>query len=102
MSKKAKVDPKELLEQLSGKLRAIRRYGFLIFLVFVVALYGFVLLRISSLSNSQPTAEAVSSQVKAAQIPHIDQSLVDQLQSLQDNSVNVKSLFNQARNNPFQ
>ncbi len=74
----------------------------LVFLLFVALLYGFVLLRISNLSNLQPPEEAVNSQVKAAALPHIDQSVVNQLQSLQNNSVNVQALFNQARNNPFQ
>jgi len=83
-------------------LQQARRYGLVLFLVFVALIYGFVLLRINSLTNAQPSADAVSSQVKAARIPHIDQSVVQQLQSLQDNSVSVKSLFNQARDNPFQ
>jgi hypothetical protein len=61
-----------------------------------------VLLRINTLGSTQPSSDAVTSQVQAARIPHIDQSVVRQLQSLQDNSVSVKSLFNQARANPFQ
>jgi hypothetical protein len=102
MSSEPKLDPKEILDKLSSRLQILRRYSFLIFLVFVAALYGFVLFRISTLDSAQPSPDAVSSQVKAAQIPHIDQSVVNQLQSLQDNSVNVKTLFNQTRNNPFQ
>lgn len=99
---KQKLDVDSIIEKLSSRLPIVRRYSFVIFLVFVAALYGFVLFRISALSNSQPSAEAVSSQLQAAQIPHIDQSVVNQLQSLQNNSVNVQALFNQSRSNPFQ
>lgn len=102
MSDKQKVDARALLDRVLSRLQELRRYSFVIFLIFVAVLYGFVLLRISTLNNLQPTTDAVSSQVKAAKIPHIDESVVRQLQSLQDNSVSVKTLFNQARNNPFQ
>lgn len=91
----------DISEKASGVLRRVSRYRFVLFLIFVALIYGFVVLRINSLSNAQPTDDAVNSQVQAARIPHIDQSVVNQLQSLQDNSVSVKSLFNQARANPF-
>lgn len=79
-----------------------RRFSLIIFLLFIACVYGFVIVRINVLNNAQPSPDAVSSQVKADRIPHIDQSVVRQLQALQDNSVNVQALFNQARNNPFQ
>ena len=99
---KDKLNPKSLIEKCTGALRQARRYSYFIFLVFVALLYGFVMFRISSLGSEQPSSAAVSSQVQAAQVPHIDKSVVKQLQSLQDNSVSVQSLFNQARSNPFQ
>jgi hypothetical protein len=99
---KEKAGLKDVLAKCVALLQKVRRYSFAIFLVFVALLYGFVLLRINTLGKEQPSGVAVSSQVKNARIPHIDQLVVKQLQSLQDNSVNVKSLFNQARNNPFQ
>lgn len=102
MSSQPKPDMQAILDKAATTATVFRRYSFLIFLVFVAALYGFLLFRISSLDSQQPSTDAVSSQVKAAKIPHIDQKVVDQLQSLQDNSVSVKALFNQARNNPFQ
>jgi hypothetical protein len=97
-----KFKPAELLDKLKVWLRKVQPYSLIIFLVFVGLIYAFVIWRIHSLSAEQPTADAVSSQVKAAQIPHVDDDVVSQLQSLQDNSVSVQALFNQARSNPFQ
>jgi hypothetical protein len=91
-----------VLDKVVEQSKIVRKYSIAIFIVFIGILYGFLLFQISSLSNAQPTSEAVSGQVKAAQIPHINQSVVNQLQTLQNNSVNVQALFNQARNNPFQ
>ena len=99
---KQKLELRELIEKLAARLAVLRRYSFVIFVVFVAALYGFLLLRVSSLGSAQPSQTAIDSQVQAAAIPHIDQKVVQQLQSLQDNSVTVKALFNQARSNPFQ
>lgn len=94
------------LQELTDKLGLVgsklNRYRVVIFLLFVVILYGFIAYRINTLTNSPPSSASVNNQVNAAQIPHLDPTVVKQLQSLQDNSVNVKTLFNQARNNPFQ
>lgn len=99
---KEKLSLKDFIDKCAAILQKVRRYSFVVFLVFVALLYSFILLRINSLSNAQPSSNAVSSQIQAARVPHIDQAVIKQLQSLQDNSVSVQSLFNQARSNPFQ
>jgi hypothetical protein len=98
---KKSLDIKSFIAKGSGVLKKLRRYSFVLFVVFVAALYGFVVLRISSLSNTQPSSESVAGQVQAAEVPHIDQQAVQQLNSLRNNSVSVQALFNQTRNNPF-
>lgn len=90
-----------LLSTLRSTSERFQRYSFLLFIIFVSALYGFVLLRISSLSNTEPSLEAINTHVKAARVPKIDESIVKQLESLEDNSVSVQALFDQARQNPF-
>lgn len=102
MSVKPTLDTKSLTVKLTGLGRKLRPYRLPAFLLFVALLYGFLLLRINNLANTQPAQDTVTSQVKAAKLPHIDQTVVKQLHSLQDNSVSVQSLFDQARNNPFQ
>lgn len=94
--------PKQLLEIMLRYLVYIRRYSLVVFITFIACLYGFVLIRVNSLIHTQPQAADISQQVKAAAIPHIDQSVVKKLQALQDNSVSVQSLFDHARSNPFQ
>lgn len=91
-----------LLEKLSYVSHIILRYKFALFLIFIVLLYGLIVFRVNVLNSAHPSAEAVDSQVKSARLPHIDQSVVDQLETLRDNSVNVQALFDQERNNPFQ
>jgi hypothetical protein len=97
-----KLDLKSFIAKAGLGVEKIRRFSLILFISFVALIYGFVIFRINSLSNAQPSSESVTSQVKAAQVPHIDKSVVKQIESLHDNSVNVQTLFNEARSNPFQ
>ena len=92
----------KLQAQLSGVLEKLQQYSFIGFLILVSLLYGFLFLRVNSLNNATPTTDAVDNQVQGSHVPHIDQKIVKQLQSLQDNSVSVHTLFEEARANPFQ
>jgi Ca2+/Na+ antiporter len=100
--KASKLDAKVLTELMSSSLQQLRRYTVAFFLLLLVAVYGFVLFKVNQLIGQQPDDAAVSSQIKASATPHIDAATVTQMQALQDNSVRVQSLFDQARSNPFQ
>lgn len=90
-----------LIPKFAQLLRAIKRYQVVIFVVFLAIIYGFLIFRINSLSSQQPSESDITIQAINSKSPHIDQSVVDKIQTLQDNSVQIKSLFNNARNNPF-
>jgi len=79
----------------------LARYTTLWFALLLVAVYGFVLFRIQAAQSATPSTDDVSSQLQATTTPHVDPQVVSQMQSLQDHSVNVKTLFDQARDNPF-
>ena len=87
--------------QLQPLLRRLQQLRVLLFVVIVLAVYAFMGMRIASLRNQQPSSSAVSSATPTAQ-PHIDQATVNKIKQLQDNSVSVQALFNQARQSPFQ
>lgn len=90
------------LNKAGGFARRLQPYSLIAFLVLVGLIYGFLMLRINALGSMEPSESDVTSQVKAAKVPYIDQDVVKQLQSLQDNSVSIQALFDQARSNPFQ
>ena len=103
MSEPANTKPKasltDQLRQLGGLLSS---FAPIIFIVFVIGIYGFVAFQILNARSAAPSPTDVSAQTQAsASAPHIDQQTIDDMQSLQDNSVNVKTLFDQARSNPF-
>ena len=98
----SKLTLSSAIDKLRAIVMRVSPYKVIIFVVLVAGLYGFIIFRINTLDNLQPTADQVSSQNDPIRTAHVDPSVVQQLQSLQDHSVNVQTLFNQARNNPFQ
>lgn len=89
-----------LQESLRRSARQVLAFRVPLFLILLLSMYVFVAWRIDSLRNAEPDASTVASQAVTTQ-PHIDQATVDKIKQLQDNSVSVRALFNQARGNPF-
>jgi hypothetical protein len=71
-------------------------------IVAVLLIYVLVVWRIGKLVTAEPPPEAVDSALAATSIPKIDQKIINQIQSLEQGNTEIHSLFNQARNNPFQ
>ena len=97
--KMKKLSLRELFKKI---ITFIKRFMLVIFILFLAGVYGYIGWRIVSLSQVQPDETAVTSKLKTAGVPRIDQETLTKLQRLQDNSVEVKTLFDKARSNPFQ
>ena len=100
--KKNDLSLKALVPLARKSLAVFLRYAGIMFFVLVAVAYGFVMMRINTLSNVQPNDSDVTTQDKAAAIPKVDPKVIQQLQTLTDNSTNVQTLFEQARQSPFQ
>jgi len=103
MSKKSTdISLKQLKPLFHKAVRLTSRYAAILFFLLVASVYGFVLLRINILVSAQPSQSDIDAQTTTTAVPRVDPKVAEQLQNLQDNSVNVQTLFNDARNNPFQ
>ncbi len=83
-------------------LQKLRHYVVFIFFIVVALMYTFLVFRINSLSSQEPTDDQVTEGLQTVRRPKIDQNALNKIQQLQDNSEEVRSLFKQARDNPFQ
>lgn len=84
-----------------GKFMMVfRSYRAFAFFLIVASIYGFIVWRINTYSNAPASQSEENAKITAQ--PHIDKVTVQKMQELQNNSVSVQSLFNQARENPFQ
>jgi hypothetical protein len=89
-----------LPDQLHSLVRKISAYKVFLFFLAVASLYGYILWRINAFSNT-PASQSEETAQSTPQ-PHIDAATIEKIQSLQDNSVSVQTLFDNARQNPFQ
>jgi hypothetical protein len=69
-------------------------------IILVLLIYVMVVLKINNLANAEPSADQEN--VVTGSIPKIDSNAVKQIQNLENNNADIHSLFDQARNNPFQ
>lgn len=99
MSKNLSLD--DIKKPLASAGATATKYRALIFFVVIASLYGFILWRINVLSSAPPSQADVASAEQNTASPHVSDTVVQKLKSLQDNSVSVQTLFDQARNNPF-
>lgn len=100
------MNQENILETVTTKARslaeAVRKHIFVLCVVLFVALYGYLLLQINQLNNAQPSDSEISQSLSTVKRPRIDQNAADKMSQLEDQNIQVKSLFEQARNNPFQ
>lgn len=97
----AALQVKDIPAKLSPALQWARRYNTLIFAISLMVIYGFLVFRINSLIASEPAEDAITEKLKTVQRPRLDQEAVQKMQDLEDQNVQVQTLFDEARNNPF-
>ncbi len=101
-TKENKPTSKQRLQQIVQKASFLNRNLWLVFLVLIVIIYGYVLFKINGFLSAAPSSSTISQNLKTSPSPVINQNVVNELNNLQNNSVSVQALFNQARTNPFQ
>lgn len=87
--------------KLQPVLNSLKRYVTLLFIMMMLIIFGFIVYRINHFSNLEPSDDAVTEKLQSVQRPRLDQTVIDKIQQLQDQNIEAKSLFDQARNNPF-
>lgn len=90
---------------ITNKLQPIieyaKRYRVILFALFLLGMYGFLIYQISVLSQSEPDPTTVSESLSTVKRLQIDQESIDKVLELEEQNVEVKTLFQQARENPF-
>lgn len=99
--KSPEINLKSLKPAVGGLFNKLQKYAAVLIFLLFTGIYGYMILKINTLSNPAIDDSDVIAEVKALPTPKIDESAVKKLQSLEDNSVNVQALFDQGRTNPF-
>jgi hypothetical protein len=79
----------------------LKKHRVTLFIVFFLAAYTFLVYRIGNLVNGDPPQTAIDAQLTTVKRLKIDQESIDRILELNEQNVEVRSLFEQARENPF-
>lgn len=96
------IDIKQLQTLLQKGFKYVQGYSSFIFIISILLIYSFLVFQIGSLSRSEPSEEAVAEKANTVKRLKLDQGAIDKIQQLEDQDVRVQSLFESARDNPFQ
>lgn len=91
----------ELIEKFQSFLTFIKRYAVFIFVTAMFLILAFFVFRINQYSSVEPSESDFNNKLKTVQRPKIDQSVIDRIQQLKSQNIQVQSLYDQARENPF-
>ncbi len=95
------LDLNKIPAQLNKLKDIVKSYiGFFLVLAILVS-YGFLIWQIKVFVTENPSETKVAEQLKTINIPKVDEEAIQRISELEDNSVQVKALFEEARQNPF-
>lgn len=100
MNKEPRLKSIKLLPLLKKYSARYGRHAAFAGIILVLLIYAFVVLKINTLAKAEPNPD--QEQTVTTAIPHIDSQAIQQIQNLENNNASIHSLFEQARNNPFQ
>lgn len=92
---------KSLAIRLKPLIDNFKRYHVSLFIVTFLGVYGFLVMRVSSLTQSEPTTAELSESLGSVKRLQLDQDSIDKLEELEEQSIEVQALFQKARDNPF-
>jgi len=95
------IDLKKVPTAIAPILAVCKRYLTFGFFVIVASLLGFLLFQVNSLTAQTPDEDLVTEKLQTVTRPRIDQATVNKIKQLEDQNLQVQSLFDEARNNPF-
>ncbi len=101
MNKDLNFDLKAILPKLKKLQQKLSKHLAFSVTLLVLLVYLLVVWHIRGLATAEPSTDAEEEALLSTTLPKIDQKAINQIQSLENNSPAVHSLFNQARNNPF-
>lgn len=95
------LEVKDLSAKLTPLLQLAKKYLTFIFIVTVLVVYAFLILFINTLASKQPDEDAVAERLKTVSRPKINEDTLVKIQQLEDQNIQVQTLFQEARDNPF-
>lgn len=92
---------KDLQAKLQIASAFLRRFMTLIVIVIFAAMYGYLIVTSGRQASQQPAEAQVNEKFQGVSRPKIDEAVAERLKQLEDQNIETKAIFEEARNNPF-
>lgn len=96
------LDVNQIGELAKKAFKKVSRYATFLSVVGILLIYTFLVFRISTLSQAEPSQDQITEQTTTVKRLRIDQNAIDKIEQLEDQNIAVQALFESARDNPFQ
>ncbi|HMS23970.1 MAG TPA: hypothetical protein PKB09_04150 [Candidatus Saccharibacteria bacterium] len=96
-----KLDNSQIPVLLSKLRETIKPYIGFAFVVVILGMYGLVIWQIRSYVTQEPSEIIIAEKLNSINVPKIDEDAIRRITQLEDSNVQVKALFENARQNPF-
>ncbi len=96
------IDIKSIPTKALDGVKKLRNYLGFIVIILVLLGFSFLVFEIRRLVISEPSDASISEELNNLRRPKVEQATIDKIKQLESNNIEVHSLFEQARNNPFQ
>lgn len=96
-----KLDKSYLTNKIIILATFIKRFRFVIVFAIFSSMYGYILLQVNLIDSKEPTAVQITEKTTKAPHTSIDPKLVEKITSLEEENVDIKTIFNETRKNPF-
>lgn len=96
------TDIKDISSKLKPTIEWLKKHHTVVGIVIVLVLYGWIIFQINTLNRREPTENEVDAKSQTIKRPRISQETINKIEQLQDNNIDIQTLFKSARENPFQ
>lgn len=94
-------DKSQLVNRIAPLAAKFKRYRVFLFIVTFLGIYAFLIVRINSLTQGEPSVSELNQGPGTIKRLQLDQDSVNKLKELEEQNIEVRALFKQARDNPF-
>lgn len=91
----------KILTALEPTILFLKKNQIFIAVLVILTVFGFIFYRIGYFNTLEPSEANIEEKLLTVKRPKIDKSVVEKLEKLENQNIQVQSLFNQARENPF-
>ncbi|MDZ7744633.1 MAG: hypothetical protein U5K77_02625 [Candidatus Saccharibacteria bacterium] len=95
-----KLDISTILNKLTPVIDIFKRYHMFLFIICFLGIYTFLVMQINTLVHSDPPAQTAT-EAESIKRLQVDEDAIERILELEEQNIEIQTLFEQARENPF-